>query len=391
MEWQQKRRSNTKKGEGSPPKKGKDINALSNTPLLEFDKKRFVSAEAEGDFCLDMLTFVNERGISFHKFGVDFEDRGWFEIAKAPRNAAPGIVGEFYVNARYMAPSIGYVRGCKIDMSPKSINSYCGVPEVANCQFEAIKRTNYRTLNMSEVNKCLGVKEDDWYGSNERRLPTQKLNTNSRAFHLFICARILPTTHKSVVTRDQAIMNWCIQTGKPVNWGKIVHDIIWYAVQGDGGSGYPFPHLITDMCAASGVVVTSEMRIMPPYSPIIDETSLCRPFPLKRPVLKSIESVGVGKEDLSQKTATQLALEDHQNHRDRMRAKEISMLQVQMANLQVRINLQSATMSEVKISQSNYQNQITAMMGDLEKNINNLASMISDMSLAKTPPSSKDE
>ena len=87
----------------------------------------------------------------------------------------------------------------------------------------------------------------------------------------------------------------------------------------------------------------------------------------------------------------QLALEDNDNHRDRMRAKEISMLQVQMANLQVRINLQSATMSEVKISQANYQNQVTAMMGDLEKNINNLTSMVSDMSLAKTPPSSKDE
>ena len=97
------------------------------------------------------------------------------------------------------------------------------------------------------------------------------------------------------------------------------------------------------------------------------------------------------KKELSKKTAHQLALEDNDNHRDRMRAKEISMLQVQMANLQVRINLQSATMSEVKISQANYQNQVTAMMGDLEKNIDNLTSMISDMSLAKTPPSSKDE
>ena len=29
---------------------------------------------------LDMITFVNEQGISFHEFGVDFEDRGWFEI-----------------------------------------------------------------------------------------------------------------------------------------------------------------------------------------------------------------------------------------------------------------------------------------------------------------------
>ena len=329
--------------------------------------------------------------LAFINLGWILKKRGWFEIAKAPRNAAPGIVGEFYVNARYMSPSIGYVRGCEIDISPKSINSYFKVPEVENCHFEEVKRANYRTLNLSEINKCLGVKEEDWFGGNERRLSMQKLNTNSRAFHLFICARVIPTTHKSVVTLDQAIMNWCIQTGKPVNWGRIVHDIIWYAVQGDGGNGYPFPHLITDICASSGVSVTREMRIMPPYGPIVDETSVIRPFPVKRPITTYAEPVGVGKDVVGKKTAHQLALEDQQNHRDRMRAKEISMLQVQMANLQVRINLQSATMSEVKINQANYKNQITAMMEELEKNINNLTSMISDMSLAKTPPSSKDE
>ena len=88
----------------------------------------------------------------------------------------------------------------------------------------------------------------------------------------------------------KAVLNWCIQEHKPINWGKIVHDVIWEATKGDGVGGYPFPHLITDICAASGITVLPCMRTLPPFKALVNKEDIEQSCPNQEKVPRREEN-----------------------------------------------------------------------------------------------------
>ena len=264
-----------KNKKGSLKKKDNKQKAPIPAYEISFDSFHYLNAKAAKEAIESKFHFLPERGICYEGFDLNFDDRNWYGLAQQPRDACPAIVGEFYVNGRHLNEDMGYVRARYIRFDAKRINEHYGISDIANCHYGFLKADGFRNINMEELNSCLGVESTMWwYGMQEKKLPALRLNATSRAVHKFICARFLPTELTSVVTLEQAVLNWCIQERKPINWGQIVHDVIWEATKGKGVGGYPFPHLITDICAAAGTTVLPCMRTLPPFKALVNKENI---------------------------------------------------------------------------------------------------------------------
>ena len=391
MEWRPKKnkKSKSKKNKKRKAKKEKRVEHMEpSPPLASFDKFHFICDRAEEDFSLDQLYFIPERGISYHKFDLNFEERNWFGLAVQPRDAVQGIVGEFYANGRYLEPSVGYVRGHPIEVTAKRINEHCGVPDIANCQFDILKRDGFNSVNMAEVNECLGVDATMWYGMVELRLPAMRMNAISMVVHEFICARIIPTERTSVVNLERAVLNWCIQERKPINWGSIVHDVIWEATKGEGVDGYPFPHLITEICAASGVMVLPCMRRLPPSRPLVDFGALDRRI--------AFEKGDLSREDLLEEDQDQLAREEAQVEviyrkvLGRLNTFVIAKLQRDVESLKRGMDAQICTSTTLRENEQRMHKFINESLGNLKEGITSIRTDLSSLRQESGSSSPKD-
>ncbi|WP_353055295.1 hypothetical protein, partial [Escherichia coli] len=99
--------------------------------------------------------------------------------------------------------------------------------------------------------------------------PRNVLLERSWAWHYFISAKLLPSTHVSDVSKERAILNYAIQKQLSLNVGKIIEQtIIGFAI-GRLASALGHPSLICQLCERVGVVYTENEEIQIPL-PIID-------------------------------------------------------------------------------------------------------------------------
>lgn len=92
----------------------------------------------------------------------------------------------------------------------------------------------------------------------------RELNCNAKAWYSFLYAKLLPTTHVSDVIKDCALVLYAIVIGKSINVGKVIKDLILYAIQGSSSGGLPHPSLIYRLCKETRVRWIADETLIQP-------------------------------------------------------------------------------------------------------------------------------
>lgn len=184
-------------------------------------------------------------------------------VTKKPKNVVMPIVKEFYANVPNSSrEETVLVRGQLVSYSSKTINRYYKLKDISNDGFTSFffRKTSYGGLKLKEDLKeremidLLCKPGSSWNVSrgSYQAFPMTIMSKESRFWHYFICARLMPTTSNSIVHLPRALLNFAIQSGLSINIGRIIHGYIKQIYE-DHTIGLASPDLVTDLCADAGV------------------------------------------------------------------------------------------------------------------------------------------
>lgn len=258
------------------PRKSK-ASTLSSAP---FDQERFVNEKAAKQYVVDLSrkSLVAERGLQVTDF--EFENTlmefGWGRLVEHPRPAVIPIVREFYANAQFHNEYQVMVRGRVVEFSQERISSLYGLTTYASDE-DKYKQFIDEQVDPSEVLAEISEVGAAWvYGQHGPKWVLEKhLKVESKALHRFISARIMPSGHLSEVTWDRAVLIYCLCIQGTVDVGRIIHGQICDSIHRSSTGGFCFPHLITELCAAAGVVWENNLEVMLPRA-LITHRSITR-------------------------------------------------------------------------------------------------------------------
>ncbi|XP_031266005.1 uncharacterized protein LOC116124425, partial [Pistacia vera] len=95
----------------------------------------------------------------------------------------------------------------------------------------------------------------------KKTLKGTQLTPMARLWQYYICARLMPESHYSTVTREKALLLYSIATRKNIDVGDVIYNSIKLAAN-PGRESYCFPHLITALFLKAGIEVQDdEQRI----------------------------------------------------------------------------------------------------------------------------------
>lgn len=80
------------------------------------------------------------------------------------------------------------------------------------------------------------------------RINRTSVSQANQVWHAFLCARLIPITHLSNVTKDSAIMLYALAMGFSIDVGKVIYYWIQHIHRASTIDGLGHPSLITELC-----------------------------------------------------------------------------------------------------------------------------------------------
>lgn len=99
-----------------------------------------------------------------------------------------------------------------------------------------------------------GIKWNYKQGTNTHtNFPSSALNRYVKALNLFICAKLMPSTHQHDISAEKAIILWGIITGKYIYVGHLLHQNMLRYMRGSTTSSIPYASVVAHLCAKARV------------------------------------------------------------------------------------------------------------------------------------------
>lgn len=254
------------------------VGSISKQPSTEeeFDGTRFVSKEAQEEFeALNLKSVIKERGFAPSSTDGELEnmidEMGWSAFCVQPVGIPLSVVKEFYANAKMDRNKLTMVRGKTVDYGPAAIRRVVPQPTRPRGAEDWVHKPR-EEIDLNAIMSGMCAPGTAWKckaGTDEPlHFPAAALNRYARAWFLFICARIMPTSHTADVTVDRAIVLWGILNGKYIDLGFLIHQNIMRFLGGTTTGGIPHALIITDLCYRVGVHWTPDEILQKPMSSI---------------------------------------------------------------------------------------------------------------------------
>lgn len=247
----------------------------SDSSLGEVEK--FISPEAQSEYNRLMTrTVIRERGFLPFQAGelrALVEELGWAPFCESPTAAPLSIVREFYANAKGETNGYSVVRGLTVDYTPGAIRQVLLQPNRGRRVEDWTHKTK-ADVDLQDIVEQLCVPGTVWKtraGTNEpRSFPSSALNRYARAWNLFVCASISPSSHSHDVIVERAILLWAIINGHYIDLGHIIHQNIIRFLRSGATMSIPHPSLVTELCRAVGVRWDEDEPVLMPLGAIDD-------------------------------------------------------------------------------------------------------------------------
>ena len=158
------------------------------------------------------------------------------------------VVREFHSNLRFQVGTTVFIRGKWVDFEAWTINQIYQLREDDSEEYQALfVETNFESL-IQELTQGQGV----W-----RRHPTtgefttfkmHALMALAKVWYNFLCVKIKPSLHLSIVIKDKTILLYAITKGFQFDVGTIIERGLIESTHGRCIGALIHPSLITQLC-----------------------------------------------------------------------------------------------------------------------------------------------
>ncbi|MED6184219.1 hypothetical protein PIB30_045321 [Stylosanthes scabra] len=193
------------------------------------------------------------------------------------------LVKEFYANPwepdkakRKPNTYTTIVQGKNISFAPSNIKRVLRLrkdplPNAASYE----ERKANKDYSLEEVLVCLCLKGREWVRHKDGRphyLRRNDLEPMAKGWYDFVCRSIMPTTNRSELTVERAVLIHSIIIGENINVEEIIATQIYKFVnKTDTSSSLPFPSIIAALCLDAKVVPHKDDTMIPQETPIAGE------------------------------------------------------------------------------------------------------------------------
>ncbi|MED6198164.1 hypothetical protein PIB30_063387 [Stylosanthes scabra] len=194
------------------------------------------------------------------------------------------MVREFYANAwepekekRKPYTYTTMVRGKEISFAPQDIKRVLRLrkdplPNAASYE-ERVANKDYR---LDHVQEDLCIEGGEWVCHKDGRphyLRRADLEPMTKGWYDFICRSIMPTTNRSELTVERAVLIHSIIIGENINVEEIIAKQFYkFIYKTDLASNLPFPSIIAALCADAKVPAIKNDNLIPQESAIVGAT-----------------------------------------------------------------------------------------------------------------------
>ena len=128
---------------------------------------------------------------------------------------------EFYANAPKHDNRKIFVRRKQVNFSGKAINKFFKLP---NIERDGYTEFIGKQIDYEEILQEIAVPGTKWKLTNDKpiTLPSIGLTKECKAWYYFVGARLMHVRHFSDITKDRAILLYCLVTGKSLDAGKFI-------------------------------------------------------------------------------------------------------------------------------------------------------------------------
>ncbi|MED6215803.1 hypothetical protein PIB30_001420 [Stylosanthes scabra] len=262
-------------------RKGKAVSSSSEVPKFKtpYHEAHYKSKLSARRVLPELIIQVDEDILD--PCGLQIQQRKWERFTSPIQAIGYLMVKEFYANAwepdkekRKPYTYTTMVRGIDISFVPSNIKRVLKLRKVplpkAASYHERKANKDYR---LEHVLEDLCIEGADWVRHKDRRphyLRRADLEPMTKGWYDFICRFILPTTNRSELTVERAVLIHSIIIGENINVEEIIADQIYkFVYKTDLSSSLPFPSIIAALCANAKVPAIKDDTLIPQEPPIM--------------------------------------------------------------------------------------------------------------------------
>ncbi|MED6140330.1 hypothetical protein PIB30_092116, partial [Stylosanthes scabra] len=214
---------------------------------------------------------------------MQIKARKWEKLTSPLPAVGHNLVKEFYANAwepdkakRKPYTYTLMVQGKDISFAPSNIKRVLRLrkdplPNVASYE----KRKANKHYRLEEVQECLCLEGREWVRHKDGRphfLRRNDLEPMAKGWYDFVCRSIMPTTNRSELTVEKAMLIHSIIIGENINVEEIIAEQFYkFIYKTDLSSSLPFPSIIAALCLDAKVVPHKDDTMIPQEMPITGE------------------------------------------------------------------------------------------------------------------------
>ncbi|MED6212056.1 hypothetical protein PIB30_079516 [Stylosanthes scabra] len=211
----------------------------------------------------------------FNPIRYQINHRKWEKFTKPIQAVGHLMVKEFYANAwepdkakRKQHTYTSSVRGTEISFAPSNIKRVLKLKKDpypdAPSYHERKANKDYR---LDHILEDMCEEEADWVRHRDGRphyLRRSDLEPMSKGWYEFVCRSILPTTNRSELTVERAMIIHSIIIGENINVEEIIAEQIYkFVYKTDISSSLPFPSIIAALCADAKIHAIPNDTLIP--------------------------------------------------------------------------------------------------------------------------------
>ncbi|MED6187396.1 hypothetical protein PIB30_076044 [Stylosanthes scabra] len=219
----------------------------------------------------------------FNPIRFQIHQRKWEKFTKPIQAVGHLMVKEFYANAwepdkakRKPFTYTSIVRGTDISFAPSNIKRVLKLkkdplpdaPSYHERKADKDYRLDHILYDMCEEGA-------EWVRHRDGRphyLRRSDLEPMMKGWYEFVCRSIFPTTNRSELTVERAMLIHSIIIGENINVEEIIAEQIYkFVYKADISSSLPFPSIISALCADARIPVIPDDTLIPQEPPIVAE------------------------------------------------------------------------------------------------------------------------
>ncbi|MED6149022.1 hypothetical protein PIB30_058546 [Stylosanthes scabra] len=168
------------------------------------------------------------------------------------------------------------VQGKDISFAPSNIKRVLRLRKdpLPNATSYEERKTN-KDYQLEEVLECLCLEGREWVRHKDRRphfLRRNDLEPMAKGWYDIVCRSIMPTTNRSELTVERAVLIHSIIIGENINVEEIIAEQFYkFIYKTDLSSSLPFPSIIAALCLDAKVVPHKDDTMIPQEIPIAGE------------------------------------------------------------------------------------------------------------------------